>query len=56
MPIIQAKRAKDRIDSILDVSIEYAFANCGAKKDELLTEEQLRKLQILLINKFQQLI
>ena len=38
-------------DRVIHEAVQYAFANCGAKKDEILTTEQMNRLSGLVIEK-----
>lgn len=55
MPIIQANKNRKREKQIIDKAFEYAWDNCGANKDEILTEEHIRNLSDLFAEKIVQL-
>lgn len=47
MPAALKKRFEAHRDRVVSEAVEYAFANCGAKPGEILTEEQVRRLSML---------
>jgi len=55
IPIILANKNRKRMMEEIDKSFRYAWDNCGAKKDEFLTEAHISKLSDLLTKKILQL-
>lgn len=51
MPAAIKKKFEAERDRVTREAVEYAFANCGAKPGEMLTEEHLKKLSRLAVEK-----
>lgn len=47
MPAALKRRFEAHRDRVMSEAVEYAFANCGAKPGEILTEEQIKRLSML---------
>ena len=47
MPATLKKKFEAEKERVIGEAVEYAFANCGTKPGEILTEEQVKKLSRL---------
>jgi hypothetical protein len=51
MPNVMQRQFKQEGDRVIKEAVKYAFANCGAQLGDILTEEQMKKLPSLVLEK-----